>query len=276
MSIGCVIVSRNDNYGGNLKERAAYSINSCLATYDEVVFVDYNSRDKTLVEEIESNLFRTGKLLVVKVTNEQHREFTKSWENPQPCSEVLGRNIGIRRLNTDFIVSTNVDNIQPSREHLSSLTDLDTMYVIARRGTNLKEVQEIGTPSDINHIREVLLGRIFPQAWEVKREPWSLVEWCGDFQMAHRNIWYDIRGFDEWQLGIGLNDSYVLRKTKELGHMTKAVYEVPLWHIDHGKSNDYNDGGTPNDRNCLYEPFRGIVNPETWGFSNIDFEAFRL
>ena len=55
-TIGAVIVSRNDNYGGNLVERAIYSLNSAIETYDEVILVDYNSRDKTLFEEVESYL----------------------------------------------------------------------------------------------------------------------------------------------------------------------------------------------------------------------------
>ena len=48
-TMGCVIVTRNDNYGQNLNERAAYAINSCIMTYDEVIVVDYNSRGKTLL-----------------------------------------------------------------------------------------------------------------------------------------------------------------------------------------------------------------------------------
>src|ERR1041385_19874 len=127
---GCVIVSRNDNYGGNLKERAIFALNSCIDAYDEVVYVDYNSREKTLAEDIQWDLLHTGKLRVIKVSNAEHKSFTKNWESPQPCSEVLGRNIGIRRLSTDFIVSTNVDNIQPSKEDLKTFSRVDAMMVI--------------------------------------------------------------------------------------------------------------------------------------------------
>ena len=37
MKISAVIISRNDNYGGYLNERATYAINSAINTYDEVI-----------------------------------------------------------------------------------------------------------------------------------------------------------------------------------------------------------------------------------------------
>ena len=43
MKISAVIVSRNDNYGGHLNERAIYAINSAIHTYDEVFYIDWNS-----------------------------------------------------------------------------------------------------------------------------------------------------------------------------------------------------------------------------------------
>ena len=43
MKTTAVIVSRNDNYGGNLIERSTYCINSSIETYDEVIYVDWNS-----------------------------------------------------------------------------------------------------------------------------------------------------------------------------------------------------------------------------------------
>ena len=45
MIISAVICGRNDNYGGHLNERATYSINSMLETFDEVVYVDWNTED---------------------------------------------------------------------------------------------------------------------------------------------------------------------------------------------------------------------------------------
>ena len=42
MKISAVIVSRNDNYGGYLNERATYCLNSAIDTYDEIFYIDWN------------------------------------------------------------------------------------------------------------------------------------------------------------------------------------------------------------------------------------------
>ena len=53
MKVSAVIVSRNDDYGGNLKERSSYCFQSSIDTYDEVTYIDWNSP-----EEDGSLLFR--------------------------------------------------------------------------------------------------------------------------------------------------------------------------------------------------------------------------
>ena len=42
MKLSAVVVTRNDNYGGNLNERATYCLNSLINTFDEVILVDWN------------------------------------------------------------------------------------------------------------------------------------------------------------------------------------------------------------------------------------------
>lgn len=56
MKITAVIVSRNDNYGGHLNERATYALNSAINTYDEVIYVDWNSPTHSLLWDIEDYL----------------------------------------------------------------------------------------------------------------------------------------------------------------------------------------------------------------------------
>ncbi len=278
-SFGCTIVTRNDNYGKNLNQRAAYAINSCIETYDQVVIVDYNSRNLSLVREIEGALLHTGKLKCYIVTPDQHKEFTKNFSNPQPCSEVLGRNIGIRRLTTDFIVSTNVDEVNPPRRYLESITDKDKMITVARHGISLDEVQSTCTPTRIGSGREVFISQLYPQSWPFKVLPeddWSLIAWPGDLQLAHRDLWYEIKGFEEWQLGVGFNDSYVQRKVMEIGKRVDVSYDIPIYHIDHGKGNDYGESGVLNDHTCLSRPFPGILNDDNWGFPNTEFKEFTL
>lgn len=275
-TIGAVIVSRNDNYGGNLVERAIYSLNSAIETYDEVILVDYNSRDKTLFEEVESYLIMSGKLKVFKVTNEQHKQYIESFSGAQSCNEVLGRNIGIRRATADFIISTNIDEIQPPRRYIENFEHKDKMLTVARHGTTVDHIKSIGEYHEIDKIRDYLISHEYSQAWAVTREPWSLVEWPGDFQMAHKDLWYHIRGYDEWLLGAGIHDSHIHRKVKEMGGDVILSYDIPIYHLDHNKKNDYGENCVGNSNACLYGKYVGQLNSKDWGYPDDSFKEFRI
>ena len=58
MKVSAVIVSRNDDYGGNLKERSSYCFQSSIDTYDEVTYIDWNSpeEDGSLFYAVKDNL----------------------------------------------------------------------------------------------------------------------------------------------------------------------------------------------------------------------------
>jgi len=56
MKLSAVIVSRNDNYGGNLIERSSYCFNSMIDTFDEVFYIDWNSETKSLLNEVKQNI----------------------------------------------------------------------------------------------------------------------------------------------------------------------------------------------------------------------------
>jgi hypothetical protein len=273
-SYGVTLVSRNDNYGGRLAERAIYALNSCIVSYDEVIYVDWNSRGETLHSVIKDSLLHTGKLRCITVNPAEHHMFTKHYPGAQPCSEVLGRNVGLRRLTTDFMVSTNIDEINPPRRFLESFTDKNKFISVARRGASLEAVQALGSPDQIDEIRERMLGMAFPQSWAVTREPYSMVEWCGDLQMAHRDVWHTIRGYEESQLGVGVHDSFIHRKAKEAGYIIEPSYEIPIWHLDHNKISDYKDEPkcVGESTECLYGDYIGNNNLETWGFSGAWFK----
>lgn len=271
-SYGCVLVGRNDNYGGNLIERASYSLNSCIESYDQVIYVDWNSRGVPLHFALKDNLIQSGKLRCITVTPEEHKKITGHYIGAQPCSEVMGRNVGVRRLSTDFIVSTNVDEINPPRRFLESFTSTTTMVSVARRGTTLHHVAGLGGYRDISSIREQMLLKEYQQSWAVTREPYSLVEWCGDLQLGHRDVWYSIKGYEESQLGVGVHDSFINRKAVESGFSIEASYSIPIWHLDHHKSSDYNESSVGVDTACLYGGYPGSTNTDNWGVADYTFE----
>ena len=63
MKLSAIVVTRNDNYGGNLADRATYCLNSLIDTFDEVILVDWNSpNNRPLLWDIDSNINFRGNL----------------------------------------------------------------------------------------------------------------------------------------------------------------------------------------------------------------------
>jgi hypothetical protein len=279
-TIGCAIVSRNDNHGGNLGAKAAYCLNSALETYDEVVYVDWNSRDgKTLVDEYIYDLFNYGKLKIVIVTPEQHNRYANG-NKISPFNHVTGRNVGLRRLNTDYLVSTNIDEIQPARKYFDKyLNDETVLTAVARHGLQrgLDDLMPLGSWRDIVSVRDKLTTMSFPQAWPIKMnkdDVWSLVAFCGDLQLAHRNLWHSIRGFAEFQKGDNYMDSLLQRKAIEAGYKVQVSYDIPIYHIDHDRSNAYGEYSLENKSSCLTKEFVIPPNDENWGLWDYDLKEY--
>ena len=71
MKLSAVVVTRNDNYGGNLNDRATYCLNSLIDTFDEVILVDWNSPDnKPQLWDIQDRIDFKGNLKHIVITPE--------------------------------------------------------------------------------------------------------------------------------------------------------------------------------------------------------------
>lgn len=250
---GVTIVSRNDDYGGNLLERATYCLNSMSAYFDQVIYVDWATEDgkPTIVEEIQQDLLKYNNIYWIRVTEKQAKEWTNNNPDAQGVCEVLARNIGLRRLGTDFMASSNIDIVAPQRRHIEKFTDKNTFFTVGRRDISLFDLRPLGaktSPADYMPPLE-LLEKKYPQHPRIQtfeNDYYSLVSNCGDLQIAHRDIWYTIRGFEERLMGRGYADSNVQRKAKVYGFNIDVDWTVPIWHIGHqggmGGSGGMNDG----------------------------------
>jgi len=272
MKYGAVIVTRNDNYGNFLNERACYVLNCALSTLDEVILVDWNSDGVPLINDIKDNLLNTDKLKSVVVSQELHKEYNKNDPLAQTCTEVLARNVGLRRLESEFLISTNIDVIVPPRDLLDAyITDTRTFYTTGMRPVSLYDIRPMGGfKSDIrsNLLRLIHKYHQQPRASVCAGDDFSLVSNCGDFQMAHRNVWYAIRGFEESLNGRGWTDTNVQRKAKIYGFNIMVEWRLPVFHIGH----DGGFGGTNklNDMNYAVVGIKSTTNPDTWGFYGDD------
>ena len=106
-------------------------------------------------------------------------------------------------------------------------------------------------------------------------DDYSLINCCGDFQTAHKNVWHTIKGFEEEMLYACYGDTNVQKKAVLNEFHLKAYYDLPLYHLSH-KGMD-NDGSSPskqhyNDPWEWIEFFEKSKNDNNWGFGDIEIE----
>lgn len=281
MKISAVICGRNDDYGGNLIERATYSINSLLETFDEVIYVDWNTdTDKKILTD-DLNINDRSKLKVFTITPDKVLDLTRG-EKVQPMCEVLSRNIGIRRATGDIIVSTNIDIIAPSREQLdiatSKLRKME-MITVNRKDLELNEMNKVFSkiPFSSDNVSLVfgvdsLHAKLMSPFVEVTENIMdqfpeknhhtlaSVICGCGDFQIAHRETWYKIKGFEESMKKRQYADTTVQYKVLMEGGIVRASNFPPIYHLNHERDNN------PSILNSI-DMVKTTQNDETWGFS---------
>ena len=319
MKLSAVVLNRNDDY--KEPKRAAFCVNSLLDTFDEVVYVDYNSPDdkgsslNTFIDDIP----KTGKLKHIVIPPYAHNLMTNitGGDDVQVCTEVVGKNIGIRRATGDWIVSTNIDIIGPERNTFRELVPTlsnNNFYIVSRRDVDLqkcmsydvkdwkqlhKELCEITRErhmcgaklrgvkplDDCPNVREKGDGRCWGGGtceYEVKypwgctpNDVWSKINCCGDWQFAHRDIWYNIRAYEEFMMGKCFTDTNIQKKAEIYGYPVEVIYDLPLFHIEHKPSagTGGGKGGTENNPLMWVDQFnQQSLNQTTWGFSQIAFE----
>ena len=288
MKISAVIISRNDNYGGHLNERAIYAINSAINTYDEVFYIDWNSETHSLLYDIKDNLQLKGNLKHIVITPEIASILTNNDPQAQKCCEVLARNIGIRRATGDYIVSTNIDIIHPKREDIESIindSDNNTMITLSRREVTWDIIKEFhGGEMKFNEwdkLRDYIYINSEERIVEEKTstsDDYSIINCCGDFQLAPKHIWNDIKGFEEDLIYPLYADTNVQKKSVKHGFNLKAIFNPPMFHINHG-SKGWGGGAfaeginkTANDIHRAITFQEQTENSLNWGFSDIEIE----
>lgn len=299
MTLGAVVITRNDGYGGDQPRKLLYCLHSLLAAMDEVILVDWNSPDYApALDRIRHELPVTGRLRHIVIKPSLAAELAASAMRaehplPQACCEVLARNIGLRRLNADFLVSTNHDLITLARPDVATL-DRGTFHCIARREVHLDDVKRVFAHAPLSadlwrfltdhsrylqghHTDSRGMVTNFGQHAEGSplgpQDPWSLITCPGDFQLAHRDVWRAIRGFEEEFVGRGYNDSNVQRKAVDAGCPLRLVRDIAVFHLAHYPDTGSSGGafGEWNDAQRALFNFAGTTNGPAWGFADRTF-----
>lgn len=272
MKSSVILASKNDNYGGNLHKRTTMALTSLIEHHDEVVFVDWKTVDGNgVIPNIKKNLPHTKKLKWVQVPKDLLKKNYSAIAN-YTIIESIGRNVGIRRTENDFIVSTNIDIISTPLDF--NQLNTNTFYTVQRR-----DVDESFHLSFENY--ESLYSHLISNRdsfnpkprinTEQNEDKWSLIICPGDYQIGHRDIWFDMKGFEESVLfGCGI-DSNVMKKASFSSNI--QVLEHYIFHLNHGKTADRDeDESVPpmSDQKSIINNFTKTTNSDNWGMFDED------
>jgi hypothetical protein len=131
MKTSVVILTKNDNYGGNLNQRAKMCINSMVENFDEVVIVDWKTKNhESLLSNIITEVPHIGKIKSIQVSTELLKEKYPHFYRWN-ILEAVGRNVGIRRATGDWIASSNIDIVTTPLD--LSLLKSGEFYTTARK-----------------------------------------------------------------------------------------------------------------------------------------------
>ena len=281
-----VVFGRNDGY--KEKERFAIHLTTMLETFDEVIYVDWNSPTQSFLYEVLDMIPKTNRLKHFVIPPKYADMMVMGDKKAQVCNSVLSFNLGIRRTDAEWIVLSTTDIIPPSKETLNdfiSKSNKNSMFTFSRRDIEYDDV--IANQTNLNKYREHLDNTTSPRYFPAKVTPndnYSIFNCCGDFQLATKNIWCKIQGYEEMMLYACFADTNVQKKAVLCGFDLIPIYDVPLYHMSHKGME--NDGSSPSKQHYnnaweWVETFDGEVshgqkiyskNAITWGFSNVEIE----
>jgi len=183
MKTAVILFGRNDGY--KEKKRFVIHITTMLETFDEVIYVDWNSPKQSFLYEVIDDIPKTGRLKHYVISPKYVQMLTQHDYTAQKCSTVLAFNIGLRRAEADWITVSTTDIIPPFKYELDSFIsklDPNSFYTLSRREVQYQDI--INNLNYLTEYREFLGKTTQPRFFPTRVTPndeWSIFNCCGDF-----------------------------------------------------------------------------------------------
>jgi FkbM family methyltransferase len=290
-----IVSNRNDGY--KEKERFIIHLTTLLETFDEVIYVDWNSPTQSFIYDILNDLPKTNRLKHIVISKEVHNMFANNIPDLPNCYDSLAFNIALKRTDAEWIVATTSDIIPPFKTDFINFLktcNKNTFYTLSRREVDYNEVIE--NKHDLfkyrKHLNETTSPRYFPTK-VTPNDNYSLINCCGDFQLATKNIFLKIRGYEENMCYKCFTDTNIQKKAVLYGFNLEAHYDLPLYHMSH-KNILPQDGNTENihevadktppryndawewveyfDKYIEHEHIMISRNSDVWGLGDVEIE----
>ena len=290
-----IVVGRNDNYGVNLHKRTAISINALAgvldAPDDEIIYVDCNtdSCDQTLLEAVADTLTPRARSMtrVFRISGDLMESALRT--KGTRFSDELSRNVAIRRSNpaNEWILSTNCDILVypllerslggvlrkiPKRFHVCPRVDIPykQWWLLPRN-----------SPETTSDMCAAILRAGFFLPPEMPQE-WLRFQSIGDFQLAPRAQWFEIRGCEEAMVRRGRSDTNNSKRLSLLNGGCRTPDLLPylrVFHLGHNFPNtNPPDEGALNDREKWVDGITDYksTNGDDWGLPSVMLPEINL
>jgi hypothetical protein len=292
MTVSVIVYGRNDGHGYNMHKRVAISLN-CIAEEldhedDEIIFVDWNSPEHlpTLIEDIFDTLTSKaqGRLRTFRVRSTIHDELSPA-DSKRPTIEPFARNVGIRRSNpkNNWILNTNTDMV-----FLSEVGSLSTLISQLPKGfynTYRYEIPEYLWNSSsrlhpsqfMNQLHDWSTSSRLTRKVFLQREDHRVPDGPGDFQLAPRDTFFELKGFPEsmrygWhvdsamsQLLVGkLGFPVILQENQLEGFHCNHLRHLTHFHTSNEKQNVYEYGDEV------------VLSKDNWGLFDREIEEVNV
>ena len=168
------------------------------------------------------------------------------------------------------IAKTNIDIVTTPLD--DSILNENTFYTVSRR--DVDESFHLSF-NDYQSLYNSLWGNRdgyrAKELFETDNDKWSLINCCGDYQIGHKNVWNQMKGFEESVLfGCGI-DTNVMKKASFYSDI--KVLDHYVFHLNHGKGgNRDEDESVPpmSNQKEIIRDFTQTTNSENWGMYNED------
>lgn len=271
-----VTTSRNDDHGQNLAGRTQRHIDNLYEQANtfkepiEYILVEWNPpEDRPPITEavnfhISSPYWHPR---IITVPLDVHSTIKNS--NKIPLYQMIGKNVGIRRANGDFILCTNIDILLPDDLFVlitspmlaggaiyrtdrvdvgpdvpagskDAMQEYCQTHILRRNSpTSIDDYSLPPTRRYLHRAKNAFKHRL---GWYVYGIPKCYTLASGDFQLLHRDEWFNLRGYPELPV-FSIHIDSLFQIQAHYSGMRECILPYPTYHIEHAIGTSLVPGG---------------------------------
>lgn len=302
--ISFVVVARNDNYGGNLLHRMQVSVSALLTLCEkhclnmELIIVEWNPpKDNPHLADVlvwpESTKY--CRVRIIEVPEEIHQQLPGS--DRMPLFEYIGKNVGVRRAQGNYILATNPDILfsEELMEFLSSGSlSPGCFYRTTRYDVRSPVPLDVPVEKQLHYCQQNVIRvhgyyRSYDNKFSGKFNPYSLarafagyLKWklqhfpfafpfgnaSGDFLLMHKSHWHSLHGYPEVKGVHHIDSLMVYVALFQRLEQIRLGNQLRIYHPEHGRP-ESGKPFSPEVKSAYHQLLKThkpiIFNDETWG-----------